>query len=264
MPLDNATVEQVPDEALSFDVIVALARRHNLRIDEVKKKWEQFHMFDTNGDVTLSMQEFQRVVRALCGIPEPDPIPPHLVKECFKETDADQDGSISFEEFLLWVNGVQYCEEMMVPDPEERMLRRIARENGLDLADVERVKNPFFKYDTDKQGITEDQFHDLICDLLKTNKEDFAGHRMKRHWREVNPSGKQLTFPDFAVWWNNTYKKTDGGDKPFEMTAQGSFRPSVAVTPSGSVNSPRGLTAFRNMASGNSPRGITDHRLHSY
>jgi len=194
-------------EIFGFDSIVSLAKRHNLRVDEVKKKWEQFHMFDSNGDVVLSMQEFQRVVRSLCGIPDREAIPSHLFNACWTESDTDKDGCINFEEFLLWSNGVQYTEEMMVPDPEERMLRSIAREHGLELQKVERLKGPFDKYDVDHIGVSEQQFHDLVCDLLHTNTQDFSDHRMKRHWREVNPSGGKLSFKDFAVWWNNTFNE---------------------------------------------------------
>merc|ERR550537_1513175 len=111
---------------------------------------------------------------------------------------------------------------MMVPDPEERMMRSIARDNGIDLIDVERVKDPFFKYDTDKTGITEQQFSDLICDLLKTDSKDFPEHRMKRHWREVNPRGGKLSFRAFAVWWNLTYKQDTGSNQL--MTPSNSYR----------------------------------------
>jgi hypothetical protein len=194
-------------DTLSFDNVVNLARKHNLRVDEVKRKWEQFHMFDSDGDVVLSMQEFQKVVRTLCGIPEPDPIPPHLFNACWAAGDVDQDGQINFEEFLLWSNGVQYTEEMMVPDPEERMMRKVARENGIDLVDVERLKGPFDRHDTDKMGVSDQQFHGLVCDLLNTNAQDFSDHRMRRHWREVNPRGGRLLFPDFAVWWCFTFSR---------------------------------------------------------
>lgn len=192
-------------EEVSFDLVVPLARKHNLRVDEVKKKWEQFHMFDSNGDIELSHQEFQHVVRVLCGIPDEEPIPSHLFSACWTASDLDGDGAINFEEFLLWSNGVQYTEEMMVPDPQERLMRRIAREYDMDVVAVERIKAIFDKFDPDTKGVEEQGFKDLVCELLHTTVQDFSDNRLKRHWREVNPTGGLLSFKDFAVWWNVTF-----------------------------------------------------------
>jgi len=209
-PSEEETLAKKDKDEFSFDNIMALAKKHNLRADEVKKRWEQFHKYDKDGDVVLSQQEFQKVVRSLIGLPDTEPIPDHLFNACWAAGDTDNDGNINFEEFLLWSTGVQYTEEMMVPDPEERMLRCVAREHGLELDEVERLKPRFDKFASDKAGITEHEFHDLVCELLHTNTQDFSDLRMKRHWREVNPSGGKLRFADFAVWWNSTF--SDNGE----------------------------------------------------
>jgi len=194
-------------ETFGFDSVMTLARRHNMRVEDVKKKWEQFHTFDVNGDVVLSIQEFKKVIRHMCGIPDKDPIPNHLFAAMWSATDLDNDGQISFEEFLLWSTGVQYSEEMLVPDPEERMLRSIAREHKLELANVERLKGPYDKHDVDHTGLMEHQFHELVCELLHRKSEDFSDQRMRRHWKEVNPEGGKLGFREFAVWWNHTFNE---------------------------------------------------------
>lgn len=197
--------EKTP-QAISFNMIVPLARKHNLRIDDVKKKWEQFHMFDSNGDIVLCAEEFQKVVRVLTGIPDNEHLPTHLFSAAFAASDTDSDGSINFEEFLLWSNGVQYCEEMMVPDPEERLIRRIAREHGMDIVEVERIKGIFDRFDLDKsKAIEEQEFKDLVCELLRTSTQEFSENRLKRYWREVNPAGGTLAFKEFAVWWSSTF-----------------------------------------------------------
>jgi len=191
---------------ISFDLIVPLARKHNLRVDEVKKKWEQFHMFDSDGDIVLSAEEFQKVVRVLAGIPDDEHLPAHLFSAAWSAGDTDRDGSINFEEFLLWSNGVQYSEEMMVPDPEERLMRRIARENDMDIVAVERIKAIFDRFDLDKsKAIEEQEFKDLVCELLRTSTQDFSENRLKRYWREVNPAGGTLAFKEFAIWWSQTF-----------------------------------------------------------
>jgi len=192
------------EEVMPFESMMALARKHDLRVGEVKKKWEQFHLYDANGDISLSLQEFNCLVRGLCGIADDLPIPSHLVSKSWKEADGDGDGVISFEEFLAWSCGVQYCEEMMVPDPEERLVRKIARETGIDLVDVERVKAPFDKYDVEKIGLEEKDFNLLICELLQSDLEDYGEKRMRGHWQQVcNRRGGKVDFAKFAVWWNS-------------------------------------------------------------
>jgi len=191
---------------ISFNMVVPLARKHNLRIDEVKKKWEQFHMFDSNGDIVLGPEEFQKVVRVLAGIPDDEHLPAHLFSAAFAACDTDKDGGINFEEFLLWSNGVQYCEEMMVPDPEERLIRRIAREHDMDIVAVERIKDLFDRFDINKcKAIEEQEFKDLVCELLRTSTQEFSEKRLKSYWSEVNPAGGTLAFKEFAVWWSQNF-----------------------------------------------------------
>jgi Ca2+-binding EF-hand superfamily protein len=200
-----------PKKEDTFDSCVTLARKHHLRLEDVRKKWDQYRLLDENGDRNLSLEEFQKVVRIMCKIPDDRPIPAHLTHRLYNETDTNGDGMISFEEFLLWSTSVQYSEEMLVPDPAERMLRLVARQNGLHVQDVDRIKVTFDKCDIDlTKSIEETQFKKVVAELMNMKPEDISDTRMKRYWREVvPPHAGNATFKDVAVWWHKTC--TDNG-----------------------------------------------------
>lgn len=195
-----------------FDFLMTLARKHNLRLDEVRMKYDQFRSFDINGDLVLTQKEFENVVRDMCGLPADEAIPSHLLSSAWRASDTDNDGVISFEEFLLWCNSVQYTEEMMCPDPEERKLREMARQLGLSVSDIEQLKTKFDKVDTDRKGsIDEDAWKLIVCELARLEPSDFTNKRWRRYWMDATPGNNAgfISLVAFIMWWTSVSEEME-------------------------------------------------------
>merc|ERR1712034_206967 len=95
-------------------------------------------------------------------------LPSHISDEAWSKFDRDGSGEIDFEEFVLWAGSHQWGEEMIVGDPKDRQMRRIARDNGFLLPEIEGVKAVFDKFDVDKSGfIDEMEFKAVLIKLMK-------------------------------------------------------------------------------------------------
>merc|ERR1712151_1263147 len=133
-----------------FDSAVSLAKKHKLPVQEVRKRQEEFQEFNLDEAGELGLEEFKEVVRRYCGIDAGGEIPNHLLNTQWAAIDTDQSGAVSFEEFLVWSVGTEWSEERLVLDSTERYLRQVARDLGISIADVERIKTVFDKFDEDK------------------------------------------------------------------------------------------------------------------
>jgi len=131
-----------------------------------------------NAHQELSKDEFEDAVRSICHLPRDAPLPDHLLDRHWSYLGVDKDGTIDFEKFLVWSTRTAYTEEILVPDLKERRIRQIAKEHGLYLPDVERIKSIFDKYDGDKNGTIEwlefkkmfdasVQWHEFVVQLAK-------------------------------------------------------------------------------------------------
>jgi Ca2+-binding EF-hand superfamily protein len=190
-----------------FRFLVNLSRKYNIRLDALLAARQTFRRLDRDSSGELSLEEFKDVVRAKCNLPEDQPIPGHLLLP-HQRLDFDQSGSIGFEEFLMWNMSCEYTEEVMVADPVERELRKIARERNLLVLDVEKVKSTFDLFDSDSSGhIDQQEFRLLLCHLLGVRSEgDISEEKMNRYWREIDlyHSGA-IPFDGFLTWYMKTF-----------------------------------------------------------
>merc|ERR1711953_1499830 len=95
-------------------------------------------------------------------------------------------------------------EERLVCDPKERFLRQVARDNGLALPDVEKVKAVFDSFDADRSdAIDEEEFMNVICVLMKAkHPSDIGSKKLKRFWTEVDADGSgAINFVEFLIWY---------------------------------------------------------------
>lgn len=188
----------------TFDCVVSMAKKHNWAVDEVRLKLKEFESLDRSHDGLLSREEFEQVVRKRCNLPDSAPVPHQLLAPMWKLANQDKNDMVDFEEFLLWSQGTAYVEEVLVPNPSERRLRQVARDNDLVLLDVERIKVVFDQFDADGSGyIDEEEFKHVLIMLMKVkNPADVSEKKLKRYWREIDSdSSGEVNFEEFVLWY---------------------------------------------------------------
>lgn len=202
MRVDQPSPPKAVDPA--FEMCSIMAKQHNMSFEDVRQRWEEFHKFDVDGNGMLSKSEFVAVIRLICGIPSHREVPEHLLTNAWSAADKDGNDSVDFQEFITWCFSHQNSEEMLIADSEERDMRHLARKLGCSILELERVKEKFDKFDTDKSGsIEEDEFKNVIMFLWNVKRaEDVPAKRLERLWRDVNPNGNRHVFFDaFAAWY---------------------------------------------------------------
>jgi len=188
---------------LSFDECVSLAKKHRMKLDAVRQLMEEFIRLDASSDGTLSMDEFKQAIKDRCNIPAHKALPPHLLDSSFEEADANNDGLVSFEEFLVWSSNHAFAEELVVSDPQERYLRSLARKHHFMLTEVERCYKTFNQHDTDKTGfVEENEFRLMVSTLWGCDLNDISPKRLRQFWLEADASkNEKLNFEDFLMWY---------------------------------------------------------------
>lgn len=199
----DKSLTQDANEA-DLNLCAKMCRKYNLTHEEVWWKIQEFNEFDRDGSKGLDRAEFQDVIRVYINLPGSGPLPKHLLNWHWVGADSTGDGIIDFEEFLLWSLRTAYTEEVLVPDPQERLLRRIAREHNLPFQDAERLKKAFDICDPNHSGFIEpDEFKMVLFQLLGVkNESDIPEAKFQRWWREVDHNGSgTISFEQFLIWY---------------------------------------------------------------
>lgn len=195
-----------PQATAEFDMQMSLAKKHDLPVDTVRRKREEFLEYDSNKNGLITRDEFREILRVRCGLADDQDVPEHLSCNFFLKHGI---GEIDFEEFLLWSCNTEYCEEFLVTNPEERALRKLARTQGYCLPDVERIKKVFDAFDSDGSGVIEElEFKEIVLSLMKIkNPADVSEKKLKRYWREVDTDMTgDVGFDEFLVWYFNFFE----------------------------------------------------------
>eukprot|EP00746_Dinoflagellata_sp_MGD_P143812 gnl/MRDRNA2_/MRDRNA2_76596_c0_seq1.p1 gnl/MRDRNA2_/MRDRNA2_76596_c0~~gnl/MRDRNA2_/MRDRNA2_76596_c0_seq1.p1 ORF type:complete len:912 (+),score=154.65 gnl/MRDRNA2_/MRDRNA2_76596_c0_seq1:99-2834(+) len=79
-----------------------LAKKHGIQILQVEKMKKQFDGFDGNASGAISFDEFKGLMIALMQAKEESDVPPRRIEFFWQMVDADQSGTVEFEEFLTW------------------------------------------------------------------------------------------------------------------------------------------------------------------
>merc|ERR1712048_1314460 len=78
----------------------AIAKRHDLTIQDIEKYKKAFETFDLNKTGVIEYDEFVQLLASVLKIPSHLDIPASRVKQFWFEADRDGSGSINFEEFI--------------------------------------------------------------------------------------------------------------------------------------------------------------------
>lgn len=194
------------NSSCSFEQCVALAKKHRLPMETVKQAAEEFMVLDLDKNGRLEQHEFEQAVRKRCDLDPAKPIPPHLLTQNWNDANLDNDGDLTFEEFLQWSVKNAFLEEMLV-DPKDRELRALARNQNFNILQVEECRAVFDRFDFDKSGfIEEEEFRQVLAVLWNLPEKELPGKRMRRFWSEVDTDrlGK-VSFKSFAMWWFKVY-----------------------------------------------------------
>lgn len=186
----------------TIDVVV-LAKKHGLSLDEVRKLWEEFRCMDIKSKGYLSMEEFEQVVRKKCNLAVEEEIPPYLLEEQCRKIGISS--WIKFEAYLSWAVATAFAEEIMVPDPAQRHLRKLARHHGVPYDDIERVKAVYDNFDSDKSGcIDVNEFRQVLTCLMMQGPKatEPSNNTVKRYFKEVDTDGSgEVEFEEFLGWF---------------------------------------------------------------
>eukprot|EP00931_Biecheleriopsis_adriatica_P049061 TRINITY_DN28370_c0_g1_i1.p1 TRINITY_DN28370_c0_g1~~TRINITY_DN28370_c0_g1_i1.p1 ORF type:complete len:464 (+),score=76.55 TRINITY_DN28370_c0_g1_i1:54-1445(+) len=186
-----------------FDAVVSLSKKHGMPIREVRAWAEKFRELDYDGSGEMSLIEFEEAVRKICQIKENEPLPRAMMAALMQQADKDGNGSICFEEYILWSQQCTFVEEMAVNSAQERDFRALARELGVNLPEIEKLKSLFNSFDTDGSGfIDEAEFGAVTLQLMHVKDfTDIPENRVRRFWQMAAKGESSLSFQDFLRWY---------------------------------------------------------------
>jgi len=97
-----------------------------------------------------------------------------------------------------------FAEEVLVPDQRERHIRQLAREHGLFLGDIEKIRKTFDQFDENGSGFIDRlEFKEVMLVLMKVqNPQDLSDKMLDRYWHEVdNNFSGSVSFEEFLMWF---------------------------------------------------------------
>eukprot|EP00930_Biecheleria_cincta_P011932 TRINITY_DN11511_c0_g1_i1.p1 TRINITY_DN11511_c0_g1~~TRINITY_DN11511_c0_g1_i1.p1 ORF type:complete len:536 (-),score=109.69 TRINITY_DN11511_c0_g1_i1:189-1796(-) len=188
----------------TFEMALIMSKKHALPLKVVRARLAEFKEFDEDGNNLLTMSEFEQAIKKHCKIDTDQQLPEQIRAANLACADKDKDGSVDFEEYLLWSLQTNFVEELLVPDPSDREFRQTIRDYNLNPFDVDKIRAVFTSCDFDGAGEIEwEEFKALLCKLMNVRSDtDIPAPELRRRWREadINNQGK-ITFETFVVWY---------------------------------------------------------------
>lgn len=202
---------QSNDSKGEFGYICSLAKKHHISVDECRDVRQEFNRLDVDKSGSLTLGELSVEIRAKSGLDEDAEIPQYMLTGLLSKAHGE---GINFEEYLTWSIQTAYVEDFVVRDPRDKEMRAVAREQGIHINDVEKVRRVFDKFDTDGSGIIDEhEFIEIVYLLMKVREPaDISPQKLKRYWREVDTDlSGHVCFKEFLVWY--TKMQLIGGRK---------------------------------------------------
>lgn len=204
-PNEGKVVEVVEEETPE-----QRARRHakttGLRLGDVRRIQSLFDQALALGEVkgkTLPLEHFRTWLCQHCGLDPEKTVPGHLLESDWPKDSEDVE--LTEEDFVSWYNNKQWSEEIMVPDPQERQLRRFCKKQGFKITEVERVKAAFDKADKDGSGALDHyEFQQVYCQLEGIDVSQVNETKFRILWQEVDEDfSGSIDLMEFAKWYLN-------------------------------------------------------------
>ncbi|CAK0898422.1 unnamed protein product [Prorocentrum cordatum] len=170
------------------------------------------------GGGELGRAQFELLVEELSDM-QPDPRRIAELREAFNQADAEDSGSISFDQFAVLLCKHSFSEFMIVDRICEReQNRKLARESGMTLVEVEDLRLDYRKYDENGDGtIDKEEFKLLLQDRLKVKLQDIPTTRVQHWWRcaDENMDGT-ISFEEFIRFHRRFFGATRSKANPLD------------------------------------------------
>ncbi|OLP91025.1 hypothetical protein AK812_SmicGene27327 [Symbiodinium microadriaticum] len=146
-----------------------------------------------------------------------------------KNLNIDQNGSISFPEFVTWFSTVGFNTNVTL-SAKERSFREFCAENALSLVDMDRYKKYFVpgqqntaEYDMDESGeIDQEEFEALIRRCARVPRHlEIPATRMKQFWAQAE---------EFALFYRKFFEADGVGGKFLPQCSPSAWYGRMAVT----------------------------------
>jgi len=135
----------------------------------------------------------------------------------------DIDDDIDFKNFLTWFSSIGFMEGLLI-DSDESKLRRLARDSGVDMNFVDKVKAWFDACDADGNGEVDfDEFAQIFPKALQVPEgQKVPEARVRYFWSQVDEDCNGLVdFEEFLAFWIMYFyevesQNADAKKSPFE------------------------------------------------
>lgn len=155
----------------------------------------------------LNMDSFVDVLLDVTESSSIDSLSKAFVEKAFKGADRDGGGTIDVHEFVIWHASIAFSEEVAMNE-FDRNQRRIARQVGVQLVDLDRYRKAFEAFDADGSGAIElDEFTGILHMLLKVpDGHQLPEDRVLSMWRQADiECAGSLDFERFCHFYRNHF-----------------------------------------------------------
>ncbi|CAE8668034.1 unnamed protein product [Polarella glacialis] len=152
-----------------------------------------------------------------------------MLEQAFCEsTTAGSGGKMTFGDFVSWFSRAGFDQEVLLTS-EQREFRKLCREKGMNILDVERYRQYFNEFDIDRSGTVEKhEFEALVrkCAKVRANVE-IPSSRFQQLWKDCDQDGSgEVTFEEFLMFYRRYFDDSSGDKAGFEGYYQ-SVRPAL-------------------------------------
>lgn len=196
-----------------FEACARLSKVYHMPLSKIRAAMIEFSAMDNDGNGFLTIDEFKAGIRQRSELPGGQEFPEHLLEMQWsrigKTANRDEASvGVSFADYLAWIRKTAFTEQLLVTGEQEKWIRQLARDCGMALPDVEKLKKMFDLYDADGSGcIDKEEFKTVVCTMMNVkDPRDISKFMLDRYWREVDTDGSgEVEFEEFLKWYIKTF-----------------------------------------------------------